>query len=450
MKLKQLENKKILILGFGKEGQDTYLALRKLFPIKNLGIADGLKIEGLKSKIKNLIKRDKHLELHFGKNYLQKLKKYEVIIKSPGIFSQTINRYLSKKQKITSQTEIFLENCPAKIIGITGTKGKGTTASLIYQILKKSGLNAHLIGNIGQPVFQFLLQSKKEDIFIYELSSYQLEKLKKSPQIAVFLDIYPAHLDHHRTFKKYQKAKENITIHQSKNDFFIYNSSQKEIRDISQKTKAKKITFNPKKLNHLKKIISLKQIPLKGEFNLLNILAAVLVCEILKIPRIKIKEGVKSFKSLPCRLEPLGQYQGINFYNDSLATVPQSVEAALTALGEKVETLILGGMKVKDIDFSSLAEKILKEKIKTLVLFPDTGEEIWRNIEKRKPAQRKFNILFTPSMKKAVQYAYQKTSKEKICLLSPGAPSQNIFKNYQERGDLFEKFVNMYGSKKSS
>lgn len=438
MELKELKNKKILILGFGKEGKDNYLGLRKLFPNKVLGVAD---------RVKFLIKKDKFLKLHFGKNYLQALKNYEIIIKTPGISLETIKPYLRKQQKITSQTEIFLENCPGKIIGVTGTKGKGTTASLIYQILKKTGFNARLIGNIGQPVFQILLKSKKDDVFVYEMSSHQLKNLKKSPHIAVFLNLYPAHLDYYKTFKKYQSAKENITLHQSKEDFFIYNSDQKELRALAKKTKSKKISFNVKKLRQLEKTISKKEIPLKGDFNLLNILAAILTAEVLGISKKIIRKAIKEFKPLPHRLEFVGKYQGISFYNDSLATIPQAVEVGLTALGKNVKTLIIGGMKVKNIGFACLAKKISASSIKTLILFPDTGKEIWAYLNKKRG---EINAFFTCSMKKAVQYAYQNTKKGEICLLSPGSPSQNLFKDYKEKGNLFKHFVKLYGTKKTS
>ena len=208
----RLKNKKILVLGFGKEGKDNYLALRKLFPGKTIGIADKLEFKELPKKNQELIKKDKNLKLYLGKNYLLSLKNYQLIIKTPGIrlsslkpflrtcslhsqnLDSSLRSKLRKKTKITSQTEIFFECCPGKIIGVTGTKGKGTTSSLIYQIFKKSGFKAHLIGNIGRPVFQTLLRAKTSDIFVYEISSHQLQSLKKSPYIAVFLNLYPDHL----------------------------------------------------------------------------------------------------------------------------------------------------------------------------------------------------------------------------------------------------------------
>lgn len=457
MKLIQLKNKKILILGFGKEGKDNYSALRKLRvagewrPDKVLGIADRETFKTLPKEVQKTLKSDKKLKLHFGKNYLKNLKNYDLIIKTPGIPKKIIKPFLTKKQKVTSQTEIFLENCPAKIIGVTGTKGKGTTASLIYQILKKGGLKAKLVGNIGKPVFQTLLRSKKNDIFVYEISSHQLENLKKSPQIAVFLNLYPAHLDYYKNFKQYQRAKENISRHQTKEDFFIYNIDQKRLREIAKKTKAKKIPFGIKKLKRLEKIISKKEIPLKGEFNILNVMAAVSVAELFKISKKDIKKALKSFKSLPHRLEYVGKYRGIEFYNDSLATIPQASVAAIEALGNKVKTLIFGGMIVKGFEFSQAAKKILESKIKTLILFPDTDKKIFQEILKLKKKKANLpSVFFVSSMREALKIAYQKTKKGGVCLLSPGSPSFNLFRDYKDRGNLFKKFVRYYAKKRFS
>jgi len=442
MYLNELKNKKILILGFGKEGKDNYLALRKLFPEKILAIADKLEFKALPKKNQKLLKRDKKLKLHLGKNYLQSLKNYQLIIKTPGIKLSSLKPFLRKKTRVTSQTEIFFEHCPGKIIGVTGTKGKGTTSSLIYQILKKGGLRVYLIGNIGRPVFQTLLRAKTSDIFVYEISSHQLQSLKKSPFIAVFLNLYPDHLDYYENFKEYCRAKESIARYQTKKDYFIYNSEQKLLREIAKKSKAKKIPFNSKKIKDLEKITSRKEIPLKGDFNLLNILAAVLVGKVFNISSKDIKKAIKSFKPLSHRLEFVGRYKGIEFYNDSFATIPQATIAALDALGKKVKTLILGGSSKKEIDFPILAKKILKSKIENLILFPDTGEEIWKEVLSLKKGKENLpKSFFVSSMAEAVKTAYKCTKEGSICLLSPASASFSIFRDYKERGNLFKKNV---------
>ena len=467
-----MKNKRILILGFGREGKDSYLALRKLFSGKVLGIADRMEFKKLSKKLQGVSELDKKVKLYFGKDYLKSLKNYDLIIKTPGIPARILKPFLKRKTKITSQTEVFFENCPGMIVGVTGTKGKGTVVTLIYQILKKGGLKAHLIGNIGKPVFQTLLKAKPDynppttssrsslhservpEIFVYELSSHQLQNLKKSPQIAVFLNIWPAHLDYYKNFQNYKKAKENITRYQSKKDFLIYNADEKIVREIAKKSKAKKIPFSRKKIKDLEKIISKKEIPLIGEFNLLNVLAAVSVGKIFKVPRAKQREAIKSFKPLPHRLEFVGKYKGIAFYNDSLATVPQATIAALNALGNKVKTLILGGFDRGGIDFSPLAKQVLKSGINIIIfLSPGTGERIWEEILNLKKNQKNLpKSFFVSSMPEAIKIAYKNMIKGSTCLLSPGSPSFNLFRDYRERGDLFKRFVKKYGSraKKSS
>ncbi len=444
MKLNDLKGKKIIILGFGREGQDTYLALRKIFPNLAIGIADQNSGIKLPQKVLREIKSDKNIKLYFGDNYLSNLKKFDVVIRSPGIPMKKIRKQISKKQKITSQIEIFLDSFPGKVIGVTGTKGKGTASSIIYSVLKRGGIKARLVGNIGKPVLQKLLTAKNDEVYVYEMSSHQLEEIKHSPQIAVFLNIYPAHFDHFGGMANYLKAKENIFAHQKKEDVLIYNAGDKKLsEEIRRKAKSKLIKIKPEK----PKFLTEKDISLNGKFNLINISAAAAVGKIFGVSEEKIKMAVKNFKPLPHRLEFVGKHKGIYFYNDSLATVPKSVEAAIGAFGKKIDCLIFGGQKIKGIGFSSLAKKIKKSSIKTIISLPETGKELERLIKKENFNRIKF--INVSSMEEAVSAAYNFAGKGKVCLLSPGSPSFNLFKNYNDRGDKFKKFVEFYGKRKN-
>jgi len=398
--LEELKGKQVLILGFGREGRDTLSFLRKHFPKKTIGIADQ----------------------KFDRNYLKEIKKYDVIIKTPGIPNWKIAPYLTKKQRITSQTEIFLDECPGIIIGVTGTKGKSTTASLIHAVLEKGGVRSRLIGNIGEPVLSYLKKAGPEDVFVYELSSFQLENLKRSPHIAVLLNIYPEHLDHHGSFTKYVWAKANIAKHQTAEDFFIYNAKSKIAANIAKLSKARKLSFAPKKTNNLW-VASTEPAKIIGS--------------LFGIPKQKINRAIKTFKPLEHRLERIGGYKDITFYNDSLATIPEATIAALNLLGSKVHTLVAGGFD-RGLTFEKLGKKIEKSDTKTLILFPTTGKKILESM-KHPPV-----YFFAKNMKEAIKLAYQHTPKGKICLLSPASSSFNLFRDYKDRGEQFKKFVKFY------
>jgi len=413
MILNEFKNKRILILGFGKEGRDAFLFFRKMFPDKIIGIAD-------RNKVKVKAKR---IKKHFGNDYLKSLKKYDLVIKSPGIPFKIIPK--TELKKIITQTDIFFNYCKGRIIGVTGTKGKSTTSSLIFEILKKAKLKVHLVGNIGKPVLSLLDFGTKKDIYVYELSSHQLYNLKKSPQVAVFLNIYHEHLDYYRSFKDYALAKANITRYQQKGDFLIFNSQDRTVKAFIAKTKAKKI-------------------PVKGKYYELNKEAAKAVAKIFKVPSKTIAKAIKDFKPLPHRLELIGKYKGITFYNDALATIPEATIAAMDTLGRKVETTMLGGFDRK-IDFKKLAEKVLKNGVRTVILFPTTGKKIWKEIV-RQAKKEKPNHFFVNNMEKAVKIAYQYTGQGNICLLSTASSSFSIFKNYEEKGNLFKKYVKKYGA----
>jgi len=433
--LEKLKNKRLIILGFGKEGMDTFRFLRKLFPKKIIGIAD---------KLDKIRRPDKKAKLYLGKNYLKSLKNYDLIIKSPGIPFKILPK--SALKKITTQTEIFLNNCPGKIVGVTGTKGKSTTTSLIYRVLKEGGVKVHLVGNIGKPVLNLLFSARPNDVYVYELSSHQLSrpqprremkhksqqtyKLRKSPQIAVFLNIYPEHLDYYKNFREYANAKANITRHQTKNDYLVFNSGDKLVKEFAKKSQAKKI-------------------PTQGVHHDLNKNAARAVGKIFKISKITIEKALRKFKPLPHRLEYIGTFKGIKFYNDALSTIPETTIAALDILGDDVETIFLGGFD-RGLDFKNLAKRVLKDKIKNLILFPTTGEKIWREIlgQVKNNFSKLPRAFLVQNMRDAVKLAYEHTPRGKICLLSTASASFSIFKDYKEKGNLFKKYTRKMGKSK--
>lgn len=446
MKIEDLADKKILILGLGTEGTSTLKYLRAKYPEKLIGIADQKKSNELDKGIRNLIANDKKLELYLGGNYQRNLNKFDVIFKSPGV---QITQPTSSQ--VTSQTEIFLNLYRGKAIGVTGTKGKTTTASLIYKILKDANLKVHLVGNVGYPPFDIMGKITKDDIFVYELSSFQLQDLKISPHIAVFLNLYKEHLNYHGGFENYKKAKSNILKYQSKKDIVIYNADSEIVDKLVNEYKASKIPFSFEgKLQSAayikdkwllfsrEKVLKISETKLKGKFNLNNILAAVACAKLFKVSNQSITYSVKTFEPIAHRLEYIGNFDGINFYDDSIATIPEATIAALETLRPNVSTLIAGGYD-RGIDFGQLSKKIVEEKIQTLILFPTTGKIILNGIKKQKGYVPKH--FFVKNMKDAVWNAAKNTSKGKICLMSPASSSFNLFKNYQDRGEQFRAEV---------
>ena len=423
MTINEVKNKKILILGFAREGKDVLRFLRKHFPNKVFGIADQ------KESLPNLPR--KKLKLHLGKDYLKAIQHYDVVVKSPGIPLRTVAPFLLKRHQLTSETDLFFSACQGAIVGITGTKGKSTTASLIYSILKKGGKKAKLVGNIGRPALQFLSKQTPEDIFVFELSSFQLEDLRQSPHVAVFLNLYQEHLNHHGSFDAYTRAKANITLHQTPTDFLVYNAKDKHISRIAEKSRAQTIPY-----------IQTRQ-SLGSPRSRLVIASpqpAVLVGRLFSVPETTIQGAIKTFKPLSHRLENVGRFKGITFYNDSLATIPEATIEALNVLGNNVATLVAGGYD-RNVSMAGLARRIEKSKIETLILFPETGTKILHSV-KKKPK----NVFQVESMKEASRLCYKHTPKGKICLLSPAASSFNLFKDYEDRGNQFKKFVKRYGA----
>ena len=463
--LTELRDQAILILGLGREGTATFSFLRSLFPQKPLGLADQVDFSQLSVPLQEAVRADAHARLHLGSEYLANLRDYDVIIKSPGIppTLPAIQQAANAGKLITSQTAIFFANCPATIVGVTGTKGKSTTASLVRDILLAGARDAHLIGNIGQPPLALLPQARAETLFVCELSSYQLEGLRQSPHIAVLLNIVPEHLDYHGSFAHYLEAKQTITRHQSAQDHLVYDAADEISCRVAAETRAQRFPFSLagplasgcfvagsdivccSAPGRAETIVKVAEVPLVGTFNLLNVLAAVAVGKLLGVPTDTIAHALRHFQPLEHRLELVGTYHGITFYNAAIATVPQATIAHLEALGPQVQTVLLGGYD-RHLDFSALGERLASSQVKTLILFPTTGQRIWEAVcRRRKPAAALPQAFFVHDMEEAVRLAYRHTETGKVCLLSPASPSFGLFRDYQERGSLFKHYVKQGG-----
>lgn len=401
-KFKFLGMKNALILGYGQEGQTTKEYLRKKFPNMRIGIADRKQ----------------------GPAYLEKEKDYDIVVKTPGIPKTFV------KSHYTTATNIFFSEISNTTIGVTGSKGKSTTASLIYEILKTGGINVKLLGNIGNPMLGALMKPVPRGLlFVLELSSYQLDDIEFSPNIAIITNLFPEHMNYHKGIQNYYRAKKNILAFQRSTDVFIYNSRIKELIAWTKTVKSRPMPFS-KKLP-LKK----SEIPLLGKHNLENIRAAITVAKIFNVSDPIIKKTVATFKGLPHRLECIGEFRGITFYDDAISTTPESTIAAIQAL-PNIGTILLGG-EDRGYDFSKLEKEIKKHRIGNVVLFPKSGYRIFKS-------DKKLNTIKTSSMEEAVKFAYRYTPRGTLCLLSTASPSYSLWKNFEEKGDEFRYWVKKY------
>ena len=439
-----LKDKKIVILGFGREGQATYKLIRKHLPDKEIYIRD--KNENIKNN--ELISNDKFVILELGNDYLGDLDKFDLILKSPGIAFNTID-IDSFKDKISSELELLLKFYKGKIIAITGTKGKSTTSSLIYQMIKDNNYKTLLAGNIGTAVFEYIDELEELDYLVLELGCHQLEFVTHSPEYSILLNIFEEHLDHYRNYDGYIEAKCNIFTHQTQNDYFIYNYDNEIIQNKVNKYNPKSHTYSISLLGdehattYLKdnKILFNNEViydinekrKLLGMHNVNNIMFVLTLAEILNLDMTKVVKTINTFDALPHRMEYVGVFNGITYYNDSISTIPASCINALKSI--KVDTLILGGLN-RGIDYSELINFINNYDLKNLICIPDTGNIIAAGI-----TNNNIKVYEEDDLLNAIKRAKEVTKKGEVCLMSPAAASYNTFKNFEERGDFFKEHV---------
>lgn len=442
-----LKDKKIVILGFGVEGKSNYRFIRKYFPKMNIVVA--YQKPDLENEAEYL-EKDSNLEFITGKDYLKRIEEFDLILKSPGISFKGIDTsaFISK---VTSQLELFLEYTNCYTIGITGTKGKSTTSSLIYDMLLEQGKKTILLGNIGIPIFDHIEEIEQDMYVVLEMSSHGLEYIKKSPNIAILLNLYEEHLDHYESLYKYIEAKYNIFKYQKDNDIAIYNMDNELMNNFDYKYKENDygITIEGR-LNQIKNTICLKDNKvyyndkiiynaddtrnLKGIHNLNDIMFVLAVSNILNLDLDKTIKTVNNFKPLEHRMEFVGTYNEVDYYNDSIATIPESTINCIQAL-EKVNTLIVGGND-RGIDLTDFIKYLENTDIENIICLPKTGEHIYNQINKKNKT-----VIMVQNLEEAVEYAKKLTKKGTICALSPAASSYGYFKNFKERGEKFKQLV---------
>jgi UDP-N-acetylmuramoylalanine--D-glutamate ligase len=448
-----LANRKLLILGFGREGQSTYRFIRKHFPEIAIAIADRNR-ELFKELPEHYVK--KGFPLHLGENYLESLPDYQLIIKSPGVgLPEGFN--IKPGTILTSQTHLMLEAYHHQIIGITGTKGKSTTTSLIHHLLQTARIPCILVGNIGLPPFDQLDQVDPETRIVFEMSSHQLEDSILAPHIAVLLNLFPEHLDRYASVEDYYSTKMRILYGQMEEDIFIYNEDIPGISSRISKLSNRREYFSFSSYYPMKNgcylsgdriirgtngvetvfIEITKEFALKGVHNRMNMMAAILAAQNAGADDDAIRQGLFSFKGLEHRLEYAGEYQGIHFYNDSIATIPEAAIAAVKSLPE-TDTLILGGYD-RMLDYSALIDFLFQSRVRNFIFMGKAGMRMYEGFQAAGKVNKK--LFIADSMEEACALAFSMTAAGKICLLSPAAASYDSFKNFEERGRLFKKIA---------
>lgn len=436
--IEKLQNKSLAILGFGLEGVSTYNFIRRHLPDKFITIIDCN--TNLISKYE-FLKDDNNVSLVLGDNYLDNLDIYDLIIKTPGV---SLNEIDTKNfvSKLTSQMELFLEVFKDISIGITGTKGKSTTSSLIYQILKDQNKDVYLVGNIGNPVLDAVENYKKDSIVVMEISSHQLEYNKVSPHIGIVLNLYEDHLDHAKTLEHYHYIKLNMFRYQENNDIGIYNYDNEYLKKYISKeifnSKLYKLSlFENADIYKNSDLIYFEEEAvynttderkLLGEHNLLNITFGLSVAKILWLNMDEAVKTVNSFSGLDYRMQLACNIDSVDYYVDTLATIPEATIQSIEAL-KNVDTLIIGGMD-RGIDYKVIIEYLNNSNVNNIICMPTTGNKIGESLINK-------NVYFIKQMKDVVLKAKEVTKKGKICLLSPAASSYEFYSSYKEKADDF-------------
>ncbi len=450
------KSSKICILGYGVEGKATLNYLVK-HGFGNITICDK------NVDLKDLLPQGVSCTL--GTHYLDDLEEFDFIFRSPGIrfLEPKIQGAIIKGVEVTSATKFFMENTPSKTVGITGTKGKGTCSTLCYEMLKKKLKKTYLAGNIGNSPIEYLDELDEKSMVVLEMSCFQLQDLKKSPDYSVFLNTTIDHLDYHADTMEYMQAKESIASYQTEKGVLVLNKDYEyskyykplakgKVLEVSRKEKVLNGAFVHKgsifyaKDGAEEKICKVSDVKLVGSHNLENIMPAICIAKELGVKNADILDVIKNFSGLPHRLELVRELNGVKFYNDSFSTNTETSMAGVDSFDEK--TVLIAGGSDKGLNYDEWAVKILtKPNLTCVILIGDTAKKMEESLIE---AEKKLGdalgsptkILHRETFESAVLDAYAEVGKSGVVLMSPGAASFGLFKDYKDRGERFRNLVN--------
>ena len=434
-----LENKNILIMGFGVTGKSSLKFLRE-FPVKIYIYDKKIDLQSLKVDEDFIIFKDEDLD------------KIDLIVKSPGIypFDDLLVKAREKNIEIISDIELSYRYLKTdNVVAVTGTNGKTTTTTIVGDILKRKA-KTFVVGNIGRGILEITKETKKDDFVVIEASSFQLEDtIKFKPHIALLTYVTSDHLDWHKTTENYVKAKLKIFANQDENDFAILNY---EDRNLAKKhnIKAQKYYFSMEKISekgsyfedgkiyyndgkNSEEILDVKDLKIPGVHNIKNVMAAIIIAKLFGIDSNTIKRSISSFTGVEHRIEFVRELHGVKYYNDSKGTNPDSTEVAIAAMDGDV-ILIAGGYD-KNSNFDNLIEKS-KDKLKTVILLGQTADKISNSCKKSK-----VEFYIVKDLNKAVELAKKLSVKGEDVLLSPACASWDMYSNYEARGRHFKDLV---------
>lgn len=421
------EGKRAAILGFGREGRVWLDILKRLSCCAEIAIADMNEVSA------------EGVTLLCGEDYLDRAKEYDLLLQSPGvIIKDKLNA--SEKAKILTQTELLLRLRPCKVIGVTGTKGKSTTSSLIHHFLKASGVPTMLIGNIGVPPLERFEEMTDDTVAVCELSCHQLEFVQHSPEVSVLLNIFPEHLDHYTGFDAYKAAKENIWRYQNDGDTAIINCdilpANAGGRVISAAfCGAADIMTDGGDITLSDHVIPASEIStrLRGKHNVYNIAVALQAAALGGADIEKSLLSLPDFGGLPHRLEYIATIDGVEYINDSICTIPEAAIAAVEAFHDGADCVIIGGME-RGIPYDKLTDFLNTGAVDNVILLPDTGSRIAEGI-----TNKNVNIVMAAGLPDAVNAA--KAFARRRVILCPAAASYGFYKNFEQRGEHFRQLV---------